>query len=95
MMTIRAHFDGKVFVPDETVDVPVGTPLRVTYERVAPSVEPRPRTGAGIVDQWPLVCGLSSEVVREIVDDPINELCNLDLAAAFADAGEAGKRATG
>jgi len=25
MATIRVHFDGKVFVPDEPVDLPVGT----------------------------------------------------------------------
>jgi hypothetical protein len=30
--TVLAHFDGKVFVPDEPVDVPVGTPLRVRVE---------------------------------------------------------------
>jgi hypothetical protein len=26
MSTIRVHFDGKVFVPDEPVDLPAGTP---------------------------------------------------------------------
>lgn len=97
MTTIRAHFDGRVFVPDETVDVPVGTALRVSYERIAPPMAPPPRAAAGanIVDQWPLVRGLSSQVVREIMEDPVNELCNLDLFGAFADAGEAEKRTTG
>lgn len=28
-MTVRVHFDGKVFVPDEPVNIPVGTPLHV------------------------------------------------------------------
>lgn len=28
-MTIRAHFDGKVIVPDEPVDLPVGQSLQV------------------------------------------------------------------
>ncbi len=30
--TIAAHFDGKVIVPDEPVELPVGTPLRVQVE---------------------------------------------------------------
>ena len=29
MSVIRAHFDGKVFVPEEPVDVPKGTPVRL------------------------------------------------------------------
>ena len=31
-VTIRAHFDGKVIVPDETVTLPRDTPLRVHVE---------------------------------------------------------------
>lgn len=31
-MTIRAHFDGKVIVPDEPVTLPAGTPLTVRVE---------------------------------------------------------------
>jgi hypothetical protein len=27
--TIKAHFDGKVFVPDEPVDVPAGQPVTI------------------------------------------------------------------
>lgn len=30
---IRAHFDGKVFVPDEPVDLPVGQPLELDVHR--------------------------------------------------------------
>jgi hypothetical protein len=29
MVSIRAHFDGKVFVPDEPVDMPPNTPVRL------------------------------------------------------------------
>lgn len=29
MTSIRAHFDGKVFVPDEPVDMPPDTPVRL------------------------------------------------------------------
>ena len=28
-VTIKAHFDGKVIVPDEPVDLPVGRPLEI------------------------------------------------------------------
>lgn len=38
--TITAHFDGKVIVPDEPVQLPVGQPLRVQLELAKPS-EPR------------------------------------------------------
>ena len=29
---VSAHFDGKVIVPDEPVELPVGTPLRISVE---------------------------------------------------------------
>jgi hypothetical protein len=45
--TIKAHFDGKVFVPDEPVDVPVGE--SVTVEVPAPA-EPKRGTLADIAD---------------------------------------------
>jgi hypothetical protein len=35
MTTIRAHFDGKTFVPDEAVNLPVGAPLTLYVERRA------------------------------------------------------------
>lgn len=31
-MTIRAHYDGKVIVPDEPVNWPVDQPLRISVE---------------------------------------------------------------
>jgi hypothetical protein len=33
-VTIRAHFDGKVIVPDEPVDLPVNQPLEVELKPV-------------------------------------------------------------
>jgi hypothetical protein len=33
-LTIRAHFDGKVIVPDEPVDLPVDQPLEVELKPV-------------------------------------------------------------
>ena len=32
MTTIRAHFDGRMFVPDEPVDLPVNQPLKLHVE---------------------------------------------------------------
>ena len=31
-ITIRAHFDGKVFVPDEPVDLPADAPVELTVD---------------------------------------------------------------
>ena len=39
-MTVRAHYDGKVIVPDEPVDLPVNTPL---------DLDVRPANGAPAV----------------------------------------------
>jgi hypothetical protein len=33
-LTIRAHFDGKVIVPDEPVDLPVDQPLEVELKPI-------------------------------------------------------------
>lgn len=39
-MTIRAHFDGKVLVPDEPVSLPVGKPLDVDVREPSNGVSP-------------------------------------------------------
>jgi hypothetical protein len=39
--TIKVHFDGKVFVPDEPVDLAVGEPANVTVD--VPSSPPPPQ----------------------------------------------------
>ncbi len=36
--TIKAHFDGKVFVPDEPVDLPAGESAQVTVSITQPTV---------------------------------------------------------
>lgn len=35
----NAHFDGRVFVPDEPVDAPINTPLRLVMENGHPHSE--------------------------------------------------------
>jgi hypothetical protein len=37
-LSLTAHFDGKVIVPDEPVQLPVGQPLRVHLELAEPGV---------------------------------------------------------
>jgi len=34
MTTLRAHFDGHVFIPDEPVDLPVGSDLELQVRQV-------------------------------------------------------------
>jgi hypothetical protein len=38
--SIRAHFDGKVIVPDQPLDLPVNTPLDVNVRLHLPSEKP-------------------------------------------------------
>ncbi len=44
MTTIRAHFDGKVIIPDEPVDLPTNPPLFVSVDRR------RPMTGKDLLE---------------------------------------------
>ena len=43
-MAIRGHFDGKIFVPDEPVDVPTGRPL-ILHVEVAAAQDTGARSG--------------------------------------------------
>jgi len=48
-LSFRAHFDGKVIVPDEPANLPVGSPLSVTVDvddRYAPRTTPEERRAA-------------------------------------------------
>jgi hypothetical protein len=73
--TVLAHFDGKVFVPDEPVDVPVGTPLRVHVEAVEtePTATVAPATGkvTSAPRKWqPLNIQIDPELSNAIALDP-------------------------
>ncbi len=52
MTTIRAHFDGKVFVPDEPVDLPVGQHVNIPVMPKGQAIPPPPEGGtlAGLAD---------------------------------------------
>jgi hypothetical protein len=39
IVTIRAHFDGKVIVPDEPVELPINQPLKVQLQSLPPQGE--------------------------------------------------------
>ena len=43
--TLSAHFDGKVIVPDEPVQLPVGEPLRIIVAVAPPMPQSRRRLG--------------------------------------------------
>jgi hypothetical protein len=73
-MTIKAHFDGKVFVPDEPVDIPAGEAVTLDVARPAR----KPATAADVLraiqgdaelrDDWErIAAGRDSvEVAREL-----------------------------
>jgi hypothetical protein len=70
--TVLAHFDGKVFVPDEPVDVPVGTPLRVRVEALSHETA---STAKDLLS--PVIVGLDSGLAEAIANDPEFEAENM------------------
>lgn len=40
--TIRAHFDGKVIVPDEPVDLPIDQPLEISFQSIVEHSDSEP-----------------------------------------------------
>jgi hypothetical protein len=48
---LNAHFDGKVIVPDEPAQLPVGQPLRLVVE-LATTAPSRPSTEAKNLPLW-------------------------------------------
>lgn len=71
MVTLNAHFDGKVIVPDEPTGLPAGTRLRVTLEPLSPAGSP----GTGKLE-LPLLTGVDPQVVRAIMENPEFDLDN-------------------
>jgi hypothetical protein len=61
MIQFNGHFDGQVITPDERVEIPVNTPLRVT-------IEPAPGNQAQSVD-WKRLLSLASECAIEGPED--------------------------
>lgn len=65
MVTLNAHFDGKVIVPDEPPGLAPGTRVRITIE----PVEPPASSVRGKFD-LPLLTGVDPEIVRAAMEDP-------------------------
>ena len=65
MVTLSAHFDGKVIVPDEPTDLAPGARLRVTLE---PLDQPAATVSGKL--ELPLLTGVDPQVVRAIMEDP-------------------------
>jgi hypothetical protein len=57
-MTIKVHFDGKVFVPDEPLDIPRGTEATVTVVPAQAPVSAHPPVS---VLDW---------IAENVIDDP-------------------------
>lgn len=58
MVAIKGHFDGKVFVPDEPVDVPRNRPLIIRVELAATQSAP----ADGAPDLWQTLEGHTGSV---------------------------------
>ena len=75
MPAIKAHFDGRVFVPDEPVELPVGHPVMVyraaTWSPARSAVSCRMNRSCGRC--W---CLSDPEAARRLICDPESGLEN-------------------
>lgn len=55
MITIKAHYDGRAFIPEQPVNLPAGCTVKLAITPPAPeALEDKPlRKLAAIVDQFP------------------------------------------
>jgi hypothetical protein len=71
-MTLKATFDGHVIVPDEPVNLPAGSSVRVTIERDA---EAEPKVGIGPrLNEWLSRQQIDVDAVAEM-QQAINDDC--------------------
>jgi hypothetical protein len=66
MTVLRAHFDGKVFVPDKPVDLPPGN---VTLQVIELEMDTDPLTGLSIIRVPPGTKTFSPEDVRRALEE--------------------------
>ena len=78
MVTLNAHFDGKVIVPDERTTLTAGTRLRVTVEPVDMPAVP---VSSNI--ELPLLTGVDPKVVREIMEGHEYDIENAKMDRFF------------
>lgn len=67
MTTLRAHFDGKVFVPDEPVDLPAGKAVEVTVRET--EFERDPLTHLPLFPVKPGSKSVTPEDVKSALED--------------------------
>ncbi len=65
MVTLNAHFDGKVVVPNEPTGLAAGTRVRVILEPLDHGGSPGPRRL-----ELPLLTGVDERIVGSIMEDP-------------------------
>ena len=73
MTSVTAHFDGKVFVPDEPVDLEPGMSVIVTPTDVSKRVSKRPTTDNFL---RPVLFPPDPEASQRFLDDPETNLEN-------------------
>ena len=69
MTVLKAHFDGKVLVPDEPVDLPVNCALEVQVKMVEPKESfQTPAQEGSVVSDKPLL--RLAQLLEELPDNP-------------------------
>jgi hypothetical protein len=80
-LTIRAHFDGKVIVPDEPIDLPVNQPLEVELKPLA-TEEAGTRDGLSIEERRKRLAQATGRITGPSI--PLEALRRENLYADFA-----------
>lgn len=82
MTTFKAHFDGKVLIPDEPVNLPVNCELKLHIQPIVaeqPTSQPSSENGSPIPgDENPLM-----KLIRELESLPDNPDAPTDGAAQY------------
>lgn len=60
MIAIKAHFDGKVFVPDEPVKLPKGKSLKILIQVIPKAKKATKKKGKSVLDR----------IMEHTIDDP-------------------------
>jgi hypothetical protein len=66
MTVLRAHFDGKVFVPDQPVNLPTGS---VTLQVIELDMDAHPLTGLPVLRVPPGAKTIRADDVRQALDE--------------------------
>ena len=78
MTTLRAHFDGKVIVPDEPVDLPVNQPLIVRVEPANGTATPQGVAGAALLRFVGSIDPTELDAMRAAIDEACGRVDPID-----------------